>query len=183
MPRALHCSVAPAPAPARYTRCATAPGQGVSAAPVAAPAASSLHAASTALLLAGLASAALALHLTLRSGTRRYFLDCSLAQAAAALLVGARGCCWHGLASAHRTFVTGYIVLSIFSSLNAVSLGVMLVLDLPAGTPFADMVGGVVCGFAVLALSFAFIGAIISHCCQVTPPDNRVQHAVTGFSV
>ncbi|XP_063230173.1 uncharacterized protein LOC134535146 [Bacillus rossius redtenbacheri] len=115
---------------------------------------------------------------------RRYFLDIALVSGFCAFLLGAAGLrarAW--LWFPNRNYVSGYILLAIFSVLTAAGLVTLLVYKPRPGTPLADMVGGAICGVSGLSLLLAGLGVMASQCCKYPPPDNRVQHCAEGFVI
>ncbi|XP_975069.2 uncharacterized protein spdo [Tribolium castaneum] len=115
---------------------------------------------------------------------RLYFLDFGIVAGFTCLVLGflgfrTRNCYW----LPNRNYISGYIVLSVFSLLMCAGLLVLLVLQPKPGTPLADMTSGAVCGISVLSLVLASAGVMTSYCCKYPPPDNRVEHSVPGFTV
>ncbi|CAG9764906.1 unnamed protein product [Ceutorhynchus assimilis] len=83
----------------------------------------------------------------------------------------------------NRNYLSGYLILSLFSILTCTGLILLLVYDPDPGTPLADMTSAAVCGFSVLTLILALTGVVSSYCCKYPPPDNRVQHCSPGLTV
>ncbi|RZC41115.1 hypothetical protein BDFB_007293 [Asbolus verrucosus] len=115
---------------------------------------------------------------------RLYFLDFGIVAGFTCLVLGllgfrTRNCYW----LPNRNYISGYIILSVFSLLMCAGLLVLLVLQPKPGTPLADMTSGAVCGISVLSLVLACVGVVTSYCCKYPPPDNRVEHSVPGFTV
>ncbi|XP_063907853.1 uncharacterized protein Spdo [Zophobas morio] len=115
---------------------------------------------------------------------RLYFLDFGIIAGFTCLVLGllgfrTRNCYW----LPNRNYISGYILLSVFSLLMCAGLLVLLVLQPKPGTPLADMTSGAVCGISVLSLVLASVGVLTSYCCKYPPPDNRVEHSVPGFTV
>ncbi|CAG9838345.1 unnamed protein product [Diabrotica balteata] len=115
---------------------------------------------------------------------RQYFLDFGVVAGFTCLILGllgfrSRNIYW----LPNRNYISGYIILSVFSLLTCMALLVLLVKQPKQGTPLADMTSGAVCGFSALSLVLAALGIVSSYCCKYPPPDNRVQHCAQGFSV
>ncbi|XP_045469471.1 uncharacterized protein LOC123677069 [Harmonia axyridis] len=113
-----------------------------------------------------------------------YYLEFGILSGFVCLTLGILGfrtryCTW----LPNRNFISGYIVLSIFSLLTCSALLILLFLQPRPGTPLADMTSGAVCTISVLSLCLATTGVVASYCCSIPPPDNRVQHCAQGFIV
>ncbi|XP_057655966.1 uncharacterized protein LOC130893686 [Diorhabda carinulata] len=135
------------------------------------------------MLLCGCATSGLSFYM-IYIMDRKYFLDFGVVAGFTCLVLGllgfrSRNMYW----LPNRNYISGYIVLSIFSLLTCVALLVLLIKHPKPGTPLADMTSVAVCGFSVLSLVLAAMGAVSSYCCKYPPPDNRVQHCAEGFSV
>ncbi|ERL89899.1 hypothetical protein D910_07258 [Dendroctonus ponderosae] len=83
----------------------------------------------------------------------------------------------------NRNYLSGYLVLTVFSLLTCAGLLLLLVYDPRPGTALADMTSAAVCGFSVLTLLLALTGVVSSYCCKYPPPDNRVDHCSPGLTV
>ena len=68
----------------------------------------------------------------------------------------------------------GYILVTILSLLNCCGLLVLLWLDPYPGTPFHELISGVILGLSSLILLLISLGVITSKWCIAPPPDNRV---------
>ncbi|KAF5274126.1 hypothetical protein FQR65_LT04524 [Abscondita terminalis] len=116
---------------------------------------------------------------------RLYFLDFGIVSGFACLLLGLLGCRsrnqYYWLPN--RNYMSGYIILTLFSLLTCVGLLVLLFMQPKPGSPLADMTSGAVCGISVLSLILASAGVMASYCCKLPPPDNRVEHCAQGFTV
>ncbi|KAB0804275.1 hypothetical protein PPYR_01245 [Photinus pyralis] len=116
---------------------------------------------------------------------RLYFLDFGIVSGFACLVLGVLGCRsrnqYYWLPN--RNYMSGYIILTLFSLLTCVGLLVLLFMQPKPGSPFADMTSGAVCGISVLSLILASAGVMASYCCKLPPPDNRVEHCARGFTV
>nr|CAD7200037.1 unnamed protein product [Timema douglasi] len=115
---------------------------------------------------------------------RRYFLDLGLLSGFTSLLLGGAG--FRARASQwlpNRNYISGYILLTIFSMLSSAGLVILSTLRPKPGTALADMIGGAICGVSGLSLLLAGLGVVASQCCKYPPPDNRVQHCAEGFVV
>ncbi|KAF6206800.1 hypothetical protein GE061_018036 [Apolygus lucorum] len=135
------------------------------------------------LLAAGAASCILCFYILAITG-RRYFLNFGAVGGFLSLLIGLfsfRTNKWKWLP--HRNYMTGYVLLGVFSFLNAACLsGIVYATDAQSFALF-DTLGGAVCGISTLVIVGALIGLVTSHCCHRPPPDNRVSHSVSGFIV
>ncbi|XP_069685920.1 uncharacterized protein spdo [Periplaneta americana] len=135
------------------------------------------------LLLCGAISTVLCLYMMFQNG-RRYYLDFGMLSGFGSVLLGCLGFRsrrWQWLPN--RNYVSGYIILSMFSLLTCAGLIVILTVQPKPGEPLADVAGGAVCGIAVLSLILAAVGIISSRCCKYPPPDNRVEHCAEGFTL
>ncbi|KAF5275054.1 hypothetical protein FQA39_LY06991 [Lamprigera yunnana] len=116
---------------------------------------------------------------------RLYFLDFGIVSGFACLVLGVLGCRsrnqYYWLPN--RNYMSGYIILTLFSLLTCVGLLVLLFMQPKPGSPLADMTSGAVCGISVLSLILASAGVMASYCCKLPPPDNRVEHCAQGFTV
>ncbi|KAK9886650.1 hypothetical protein WA026_017571 [Henosepilachna vigintioctopunctata] len=113
-----------------------------------------------------------------------YYLEFGIVSGFACLTLGVLGfrtryCHW----LPNRNYISGYIVLSVFSLLTCAALLILLFMQPRPGTPLADMTSGAVSGISVLSLCLAATGVVSSYCCSYPPPDNRVQHCAQGFTV
>ncbi|KAK3927804.1 putative quinate permease [Frankliniella fusca] len=150
------------------------------------------------LLVSGVLTTVLAFYILSQKG-RQYYLDFGVLSAFASLMlgiVGLRSRVGHLLPN--RNYVTGYILVALFSVLTAAGLVAMLLLPAAPHLPRSarlhglhlhgpaaalDITAGAVCGTAALTLLLAATGTLTSYCCRYPPPDNRVAHAAEGFSV
>ncbi|CAG9860770.1 unnamed protein product [Phyllotreta striolata] len=115
---------------------------------------------------------------------RQYYLDFGVVAGFTCMLLGllgfrSRRVYW----LPNRNYISGYIILSVFSFSTCVALMIFLVKQPKKGSPLGDMTSGAVCGFSVLSLVLATMGVVSSYCCKYPPPDNRVQHCAEGFRV
>ncbi|XP_022899685.1 uncharacterized protein [Onthophagus taurus] len=148
-----------------------------------APVRNTLAVAAFMMLLCGGVNFGLCLYMISIMG-RLYYLDFGIVAGFACFILGlmgfrTRNCYW----LPNRNYISGYIVLSLFSLLTCSGLLILLFMQPKQGTPLADMTSGAVCCVSVLTLLLATVGLISSYCCRVPPPDNRVQHCVQGFTV
>ncbi|XP_033608467.1 early nodulin-like protein 2 isoform X2 [Cryptotermes secundus] len=135
------------------------------------------------LLLCGAITIVLSLYMMSKAG-RRYYLDFGVLSGFGSVLLGCLGFRsrrWLWLPN--RNYVSGYIILSMFSLLTCAGLISILTLQPKPGEPLADLAGGAVCGIAVLSLILAAFGVLSSRCCKYPPPDNRVEHCAEGFTL
>ncbi|XP_024086330.1 uncharacterized protein LOC106664441 [Cimex lectularius] len=135
------------------------------------------------MLTAGAATTILCFYLLSIAG-KRYFLNFGAVAGFASLILGLLSCRtnkWRWLP--HRNYLTGYILLGTFSLLNAACLGGIFYAIEVQSHALLDTLGGAVCGVSVLLIIGSVIGMITSGCCHRPPPDNRVAHCVTGFTV
>ncbi|XP_060532613.1 uncharacterized protein LOC132705775 [Cylas formicarius] len=115
---------------------------------------------------------------------RLYFLDFGVVAGFTCVILGllgfrSRNVHW----LPNRNYISGYLVLSLFSLLTCAGLVVLLVEQPRPGTLLADMTSGAVCGISVLSLLLAAAGVISSYCCKYPPPDNRVEHCSPGLTI
>ncbi|GJQ76508.1 hypothetical protein Trydic_g2214 [Trypoxylus dichotomus] len=147
------------------------------------PVQATLAVAAVMMLLCGGVSFGLSLYMISLMG-RLYYLDFGTVAGFTCLILGlmgfrTRNCYW----LPNRNYISGYIVLSVFSLLSCVGLLILLFMRPKPGTPLADMTSGAVCCISVISLLLATAGVISSYCCKYPPPDNRVQHCARGFTV
>ncbi|XKL67385.1 hypothetical protein PGB90_002876 [Kerria lacca] len=134
------------------------------------------------LLICGTLSCLLCIHIISQRG-KSYELTFSLISGFIILCLGfpcLRFQEWQWLPN--RNYVTGYILLSIFSLLQTI---VLWILDKypDLRQDIIDIMKGALCGLSSLSLSIALLGVCTSCCCKYPPPDNRVTHEVQGFTV
>ncbi|KAJ8944923.1 hypothetical protein NQ318_013071 [Aromia moschata] len=135
------------------------------------------------MLLCGAVSSALCFYMISLLG-RLYYLDFGIVSGFTCLilgLLGFRARAFHWLPN--RNYISGYLVMSVFSLMTCVGLLVLLVLQPRPGSPLADITSGAVCGVSALSLIISAAGVVSSYCCRYPPPDNRVQHCAEGFTV
>ncbi|KAJ9575690.1 hypothetical protein L9F63_007449 [Diploptera punctata] len=135
------------------------------------------------LLLCGVTTAVLCFYMMYKKCTL-YYLDFGVLSGLGSALLGCLGFRsrrWQWLPN--RNYVSGYVVLSMFSLLSCASLIIILILQPKPGEPLADVTGGAVCGIAALSLILTAFGVVSSRCCKYPPPDNRVEHCAQGFTL
>ncbi|XP_065215482.1 uncharacterized protein LOC135842073 [Planococcus citri] len=134
------------------------------------------------LLISGTLSCLFCLHIISMKG-KSYELTFSLFSGFVALLLGfpcLRFQEWQWLPN--RNYVSGYVVLSLFSVMQTCALWIMD--QLPDLEPeYLDLIRGVLYALSGLSLGIALLGVSSSCCCKYPPPDNRVTHGVQGFTV
>lgn len=69
---------------------------------------------------------------------------------------------------------SGYVLVTVFSLLNCCGLLVLLGLNPYPGTPFHDLITGVILALSSLIVLIISLGVITSKWCIAPPPDNRV---------
>ncbi|KAL1501178.1 hypothetical protein ABEB36_006558 [Hypothenemus hampei] len=144
---------------------------------------SALAVAAFIMFLCGLANTGLSFYMLSFMG-RPYYLDFSTIAGFTCAAMGILGCrSRHVYWLPNRNYLSGYLVLTLFSLLTCTGLLLLLINDPRPGTPLADMTSAAVCGFSVLTLLLAITGVISSYCCKYPPPDNRVQHCSPGLTV
>lgn len=134
------------------------------------------------LLVSGTLSCLLSLHIMAVRG-KSYELLFSLISGFVILCLGfpcLRFQEWQWLPN--RNYVSGYIVLSLFSLLQSAALWVLDKYP-DMQIEIIDITKGALCGLAVLSMSIAMLGICTSCCCKYPPPDNRVSHGVQGFTI
>lgn len=135
------------------------------------------------MFLCGLVTTGLCFYMLSFMG-RPYYLDFSTVAGFTCAVMGVLGCRARNVYwLPNRNYLSGYLVLSVFSLLTCGGLLLLLVYDPRPGTPLADMTSAAVCGFSVLTLLLALTGVVSSYCCKYPPPDNRVQHCSPGLRV
>ncbi|XP_018575982.1 uncharacterized protein LOC108914616 [Anoplophora glabripennis] len=144
---------------------------------------STLAVAALLMLLCGTVTSGLCFYMISIMG-RLYFLDFGIVAGFTCLILGLLGFRTNNVYwLPNRNYISGYLVLSVFSLLTCVGLLVLLVMQPRPGTPLADITSGAVCGISVFSLILAVSGVVSSYCCKYPPPDNRVQHCAEGFTV
>lgn len=83
----------------------------------------------------------------------------------------------------NRNYVSGYIILCIFNSLQVINLWFLRSYTAYVHPAIGDIAKGALCGISALTLLISILGLIASYCCKFPPPDNRVSHAVEAFRV
>ncbi|XP_059613920.1 uncharacterized protein LOC132260036 [Phlebotomus argentipes] len=126
------------------------------------------------LILCGMMNSGLSIYMVARVG-RSHYLDTGIISGFAAVALGflgfrSRQCDW----LPNRNYISGYILVTVFSLLNCCGLLVLLTLHPIPGTPIHDITTGVVLGLSSLTLLLISLGAISSRWCRAPPPDNRV---------
>lgn len=106
---------------------------------------------------------------------RSYFLDLGIISGFATATLGLMGfrsrqCDW----LPNRNYVSGYILVTVFSLLNCCGLLVLMGLNPFPGTPIHDLTTGVILALSSLILLLISLGVITSKWCVAPPPDNRV---------
>uniref|UniRef100_A0A1A9WN32 Sanpodo n=1 Tax=Glossina brevipalpis TaxID=37001 RepID=A0A1A9WN32_9MUSC len=74
----------------------------------------------------------------------------------------------------NRSYISGYVLLTIFCLLKCCGLLVILVLDPFPGLPLHDVTTGVILALSTFSMFFIGLGVIGSLWCYRPPPDNRV---------
>lgn len=124
------------------------------------------------MFLCGLVTTGLSFYMLSFMG-RPYYLDFSTVAGFSCIVMGILGCRSRNVYwLPNRNYLSGYMVLSMFSLLTCGGLVVLLVYDPSPGTPLADMTSAAVCGFSVLTLLLALTGVVSSYCCKYPPPLN-----------
>nr|CAI5831603.1 unnamed protein product [Callosobruchus analis] len=147
------------------------------------PVQATLTVAATMMFLCGAVTTGLCFYMISVMG-RQYFLDFGVIAGFTCFTLGmlgyrSRNVYW----LPNRNYISGYLLLSVFSLLTSTGLLVLLTQRPRPGTPLADVTSGAVCGVAALSLALAAAGVVATYCCRYPPPDNRVQHCAEGFSV
>lgn len=142
-----------------------------------------LSAAALILFLCGNVISGLSFYMISQLG-KWYYLDFSLAAGFTCIIMGLLGFRSRNVDRLpNRNYLSGFLILCVFSILTCAGLSVLLIKNPEPGTPLADMTSGAVCGFSVLILLLATTGLVSSYCCKHPPPDNRVQHCSPGLTV
>ncbi|XP_055308242.1 uncharacterized protein LOC129572326 [Sitodiplosis mosellana] len=126
------------------------------------------------LILTGILNSGLCLYM-ITDMRRSYYLDLGVISGFAAASLGfmgfrSRQCYW----LPNRNFISGYVLVTVFSLLNCCGLLVLLGLNPFPGTPFHDLTTGVILALSSLILLIISLGAITSKLCSGVPSDNRV---------
>lgn len=134
------------------------------------------------LLISGVLTCLLCFCIYLMKG-RSYELSFSLLSGFVAVLLSCP-CCrfqdWQRLPN--RNYVSGYVVLSLFSLMQTSALWIMA--KFPDLEPdYLDLIRGVLYALSGLSLGIALFGVCTAYYCKYPPPDNRVTHGVQGFTV
>lgn len=143
----------------------------------------SLFIASSLLLISGAASFLMAFYLMSLLG-RTYYLNVGVFSGTISMTLGILGFRfrdWEWLPN--RNYVSGFILISLFSVVHMVGLLVLIKNILTMAFETMDIIGGALCCISVIEALIASFGLITSCCCKYPPPDNRVAHAVEGFTV
>ncbi|XP_004534310.1 uncharacterized protein LOC101452796 [Ceratitis capitata] len=109
---------------------------------------------------------------------KSFYLQYSLVAAFCAVGLGflgfrSRHCEW----LPNRSYISGYILLTVFSLIKCCGLVVILVLDPYPGLPLHDVTTGIILGLSTFTIFFIGLGVIGSLWCYRPPPDNRVNVA------
>lgn len=75
----------------------------------------------------------------------------------------------------NRNYMSGLVLVIVFALLNCSALSVLIAVRPATGSPIHDMITGVVLGLSVLKVILICLGVVTSQCCNLLPPDNRVQ--------
>lgn len=75
----------------------------------------------------------------------------------------------------NRNYISGLVLVIVFSLLNCSALSALIAVRPAIGSPIHDMITGVVLGLSVLKVILICLGVVTSQCCNILPPDNRVQ--------
>ncbi|XP_031621037.1 uncharacterized protein LOC116339344 [Contarinia nasturtii] len=126
------------------------------------------------LILTGVLNSGLCLYMV-TDMRRSYYLDLGIISGFASAALGAMGfrsrqCYW----LPNRNYISGYVLVTIFSLLNCCGLVALLGLNPIPGTPFHDLITGVVLALSSLIVLLISLGVITSKWCIAPPPDNRV---------
>uniref|UniRef100_A0A336MCV0 CSON015121 protein n=1 Tax=Culicoides sonorensis TaxID=179676 RepID=A0A336MCV0_CULSO len=127
------------------------------------------------LVLCGILNAGLSLYLTSNNG-RSYFLDTSFTNGLACLGLGllgfkSRQCSW----LPNRNYISGYLLVTVFSILNCCGLLALLILNPFPGFPQHDVISGIILGLSSITLVFISLGVVSSRWCRSYPPDARIE--------
>lgn len=126
------------------------------------------------MILCGIMNSGLCLYIIAVKGLV-YYLTSGIVAGFACVALGGMGFrSRHSNWLPNRNYVSGMILVTIFSLLNCCGLVVLMVLNPYPGSPIHDMITGVVLGLAALTLLFISLGVISSQFCSGPPPDNRV---------
>ncbi|XP_055378976.1 probable basic-leucine zipper transcription factor N [Condylostylus longicornis] len=126
------------------------------------------------LTLGSIMNTGLCLYLIANNG-RTFYLEFALAAAFAGVGLGILGfrtrhCEW----LPNRSYISGYILLTVFCLLKCCGLLVLLALDPFPGIPLHDVTTGIVLGLSTFEVFFIGLGVLGSWWCHRPPPDNRV---------
>lgn len=110
----------------------------------------------------------------LQSG-RSFYLEFSSAAAFSGVGLGilgfkSRKCEW----LPNRSYISGYVLVTVFCLLKCCGLLVLLALDPFPGFPLHDVTTGIILGLSTFKLVFICLGVLGSYWCYRPPPDNRV---------
>ncbi|GBP49246.1 hypothetical protein EVAR_96554_1 [Eumeta japonica] len=131
--------------------------------------------------LCGALSAGLSFYIMYTMG-RRYYLDFGVLSGFTCLLLGLLGFRSRKYQLLpNRNYISGYIVLSVFSLFSAACLLILLCAQPRPGSALNDVSGGAVCALSALSLALASLGVFTSYCCRHPPPDNRVANGRTKW--
>ncbi|KPU72901.1 uncharacterized protein Dana_GF26827 [Drosophila ananassae] len=126
------------------------------------------------MVLGSTMNAGLAIYMIAHFG-KSFFLQFSLASSFCAVGLGflgfrSRHCEW----LPNRSYISGYILVTVFCLFKCCGLLVILVWNPFPGLPIHDITSGVILGLSTFTLVFIGLGVLGSLWCNRPPPDNRV---------
>ncbi|XP_055644183.1 uncharacterized protein LOC129780196 [Toxorhynchites rutilus septentrionalis] len=126
------------------------------------------------LILCGFMNSGLSLYFTSKVG-REYYLDLAIFAGFAAIALGilgfkSRHCDW----LPNRNYISGYILVTVFSLLNCCAQLALMTLHPFPGSPLHDVTTGIILGLSSLTILLISLGIVTSRLCRAPPPDNRV---------
>ncbi|XP_058821271.1 uncharacterized protein LOC131683364 [Topomyia yanbarensis] len=137
-------------------------------------ASATIGAVSLMLILCGFMNSGLSLYFTSKIG-REYYLDVTIFAGFASIALGilgfkSRRCDW----LPNRNYISGYILVTVFSLLNCCAQLMLMTMHPFPGTPLHDVTTGIILGLSSLTLLLISLGIVTSRWCRAPPPDNRV---------
>ncbi|XP_058129561.1 uncharacterized protein LOC131289230 [Anopheles ziemanni] len=143
-------------------------------------ASATIGAVSLMLILCGFMNSGLSLYMTAKLG-REFYLDMGILAGFSAIALGilgfkSRQCDW----LPNRNYMSGYVLVTIFSLLNCCAEVILMTMHPYPGTPLNDVTTGIILGLSSLIILLISLGAITSRWCRAPPPDNRVDVCTTG---
>uniref|UniRef100_A0A182QEV2 RNA helicase n=1 Tax=Anopheles farauti TaxID=69004 RepID=A0A182QEV2_9DIPT len=145
-------------------------------------ASATIGAVSLMLILCGFMNSGLSLYMTAKLG-REFYLDMGILAGFSAIALGilgfkSRQCDW----LPNRNYMSGFVLVTIFSLLNCCAEVVLMTMHPYPGTPLNDVTTGIILGLSSLIILLISLGAITSRWCRAPPPDNRVNMEETHYS-